>query len=221
MAVAATTASTAPATGAQPTNAATNRLLSNYDTFLQLLTTQLRVQNPMEPMDAEKFTEQLVQYSAVEQQIQANQKLEKMLEALASNSALGLVNYIGKSVDMTSDTTMLKDGKATWQINAAAAAPKTTISIRNDVGALVWEGDASLQEGSNAFEWDGRTAGGNQLPDGAYSISISAASSEGTAVGVSTKVSGTVSAIDTSSGAPFLEVNGKMVPLSGLLRVGS
>ena len=216
-------AQTAGATSGQTKtpNAATSRLLTNYDTFLQLLTTQLRVQNPMEPMDAEKFTEQLVQYSSVEQQIQTNQKLTSMLDALVSNAALNLVNYIGKNVEMRSDTTMLKDGKAAWQLTAAKDAPASKVTVRNAAGAVVFEGKTDLQKGANSYEWDGKGANGEQLPEGAYSITVAASDKDGAAVAVSTTVSGAVTAVETSGSEPYLVVNGKMVPLSGLMRIGS
>ena len=102
-------------------SAATNSLTSNYTTFLTLLTTQLRTQSPLSPMDVNNFTQQLVQYSAVEQQMQTNSNLQAMMDTLTSSAALQLVNYVGKSVTAYSDTTKMNDGKADWTINSSAA----------------------------------------------------------------------------------------------------
>lgn len=97
MSVSGVTANSSKTTGTSA-SAATNSLMSNYTTFLTMLTTQLKTQSPLDPMDVNSFTQQLVQYSSVEQQIQTNANLKSMMETLTSSAALQLVNYIGKSV---------------------------------------------------------------------------------------------------------------------------
>lgn len=200
-------------------NAASKSLLTNYDTFLRLLTAQLRVQDPMSPMDAEKFTEQLVQFSSVEQQIQTNQKLESMLAAMVSSAALGLVNYIGKTVEAAGDITQMKNGKATWTLDSSGAADDASVVIRNSAGAIVHEGTMDLTKGENTFEWDGKLANGQTAPDGAYQIEVKGTKQDGSAVTINTRVKGVVTGVDTSGSEPFLTVNGMKIPLSGLLNV--
>ncbi|WP_075215431.1 flagellar hook assembly protein FlgD [Mongoliimonas terrestris] len=200
-------------------NAATSSVMANYETFLSLLTTQLRVQNPLEPMDAEKFTEQLVQFSAVEQQIQTNRNLESMLAALVSGSALNLVNYIGKTIEANADVTKLENGQALWKVSPAEAAPRSVVTIRNEAGAVVYSETVDLTAGENTYTWDGTTTAGSAAPDGNYSITVDGRSSTDAAVAVSTKVTGTVTAIDTSTEEPFLTVNGAKLPLSEILSV--
>jgi flagellar basal-body rod modification protein FlgD len=213
------TSTTSTSTGTA-SSAASQTLSTSYNTFLQLLTTQLRTQNPLEPMDAEKFTDQLVQYSAVEQQIKTNQNLEAILATSVSNAALGLVNYIGKQVTANSDVTMLKDGNAKWVLNAGAAAEDADVTIRNEQGATVYQGKVDLTSGSNTYNWNGATGAGGIAPSGSYSISVSAKDSSNKAVAISTKVAGLVTGIDSSTSQPFIKVNGTLVPLSNLLSVG-
>lgn len=222
MAVAATTSTSVVNTSTASTSntAATQSFLANYDTFLQLLTTQLRVQNPLEPMDAEKFTEQLVQYSAVEQQLKTNENLEAMLATLVSNAALNLVNFIGKTVEANSDIAMLKDGNATWKVSAAGDAPNTTVTIRNEAGAIVFQEEIELDSGANTYEWDGKMSNGSSVPEGAYQISFDAADANDATVAVTTRVSGTVTAVDTSGSEPYLKINGSLIPLSNLISIG-
>lgn len=203
------------------TGVATNSLLANYDIFLKMLTTQLRVQNPLEPMDAEKFTDQLVQYSAVEQQIKTNQNLESLLATMVSNTALSLVNYIGKTVEASADTTMFKDGKATWKVTAGDAAKKAVVTIRNADGALVATREVDLTKGEQTYSWDGKTDSGQTVTDGSYSITIDAKDDKGAKIATSTRVSGVVQSIDTSGAEPYLKINGVLVPLSRLLSIGS
>lgn len=224
MAVAPTTSSrTTSSNTPQSTTSgiATNSLLANYDIFLKMLTTQLRVQNPLEPMDAEKFTDQLVQYSAVEQQIKTNQNLESLLATMVSNTALSLVNYIGKTVEASSDTTMFKDGKATWKLTAGEAAQKAVVTIRNSAGAVVATREVDLTKGDQTYSWDGKTDSGQTVTDGDYSINIDAKDDKGAKISISTRVSGVVQSIDTSGAEPYLKVNGVLVPLSRLLSIGS
>ncbi|BBE72518.1 flagellar hook assembly protein FlgD [Oharaeibacter diazotrophicus] len=204
------------------TSAATNSLFANYDMFLKLLTTQLQVQNPLEPMDAEKFTEQLVQYSAVEQQMKTNENLQAMLATMVSSTALSLVNYIGKTVEATSDTTRLEtDGTATWKLTAGAEAKGAKVTIRNSAGALIYSGNKDFAKGENTFSWDGKGNDGTTAPAGDYTITVEGTDADGKAVAFSTKVKGVVESIDTSNAEPYLKVNGVLVPLSRLISIGS
>jgi flagellar basal-body rod modification protein FlgD len=218
MAVASTNATTNTA-AATTSSSSYNQLVSTYDTFLKMLTTQLRVQNPLDPMDAEKFTEQLVQYSSVEQQIATNQKLEDMLATMVSTATLGLVNYIGKKIEAVSDVTQLKGGKAVWSLDSAGAAKDATITIRNSAGAVVYEGEMDLEKGENEFEWDGKLANGQEAPEGEYQISVTAADEDGAAVAVTTRVTGEVTGVDTSGAIPYLKIGNTSVPLGALRKI--
>src|SRR5215212_11938506 len=92
---------TAPsaASGVPTTSAANNATLAkNFDTFLSILTTQLKNQNPLEPLDTNQFTQQLVQFSSVEQQLKTNEFLEALVQANANSINSNAVSYIGKTI---------------------------------------------------------------------------------------------------------------------------
>jgi flagellar basal-body rod modification protein FlgD len=201
--------------------AATNSLMSNYDTFLTLLTTQLKTQSPLDPMDSSTFTNQLVQYSSVEQAILSNQKLDSMLTTLATNSALQLVNYIGKSVTAYSDTTKFQDGKCSWSLDASAAAKDAKVTITDSSGNVVYSGTANLNSGDNAYTWDGKGSDGTDYSTSTdtFTISVSGTDSKGAAISVTSQVSGKVNAIDTSGTQPYLKINGVSVPLSSVISI--
>lgn len=213
--------SSASVSSSSTTSVATSSLIANYDTFLTILMTQLQTQNPLEPMDTEAFTQQLVQYSSVEQQIQTNSKLDDLLSGLSSNSTMQLVNYLGKTVTAYGDTTKFENGACSWQVDASAAASNATVTITNSVGAVVYSGKVDLTEGANTFSWDGSAANGVDWSssEDSYTLSISGNDADGKAVSITTEVSGTVDSIDTSSSVPYLTVNGKVVPLSGLISI--
>src|SRR5258706_16176898 len=91
-------------------------LASNFNTFLALLTTQLKNQDPLSPLDSNQFTQQLVQMTGVEQQINTND----LLKQLVSNTSGGVataVSLIGKDVKAVTDTAHVSGGKAQWTYN--------------------------------------------------------------------------------------------------------
>jgi flagellar basal-body rod modification protein FlgD len=195
-------------------------LVGNYEMFLKLLTAQIRAQNPLEPMDADQFTQQLVQYSGVEQQIKMNTSLESVLAALASQSALSLVNYVGRTVTAESSVTSREaTGPARWSLTSAAPAPEATVTVRDASGAVVFSEATTLTAGSNTYEWDGKLANGSYAPAGVYSATFQASDAAGNAVAITTTVTGKVEKLDASGFEPMLQVGGIKVPISGVISV--
>jgi flagellar basal-body rod modification protein FlgD len=220
MSVSGVSANTSTTTGTGA-SAATNSLMSNYTTFLTMLTTQLKTQSPLDPMDVNSFTQQLVQYSSVEQQIQTNANLKSMMETLTSSAALQLVNYIGKSVVAYSDTTKFDSGEAAWTVNSSAASSGAKVTITDENGGVVYQGTTDLKAGDNAFTWDGKGSNGNDYSasTGAFTISVAGTDTNGKAVSITTEVKGKVQAVDTSSQQPYIKVNGRLLPLSALTEI--
>ncbi len=199
----------------------TSTLSSNYEMFLTLLTTQLKVQDPLDPMNADDFTNQLVQYSAIEQQIQTNASLEKLIASVQSQSAAGLVSYLGTKVVADGVQSVLSDGEAVWGFTAGSGADTAQITIRNAQGAVMLTETIDITSGSSTYAWDGHTASGVDAPSGSYSISISAKNASGSAVSVDTQMSGIVDGIDLSGTEPILTVGGALVPLSSIHSVST
>jgi len=122
--------------------AATDRagIADNFDTFLQILTTQLKNQNPLEPLDTNEFTAQLVQFSQVEQQIKQNDNLEAIAKLSAATAATNAVGFIGKRVSVSTAQASLANGGATWHYDASAASDSALFTIRDSGGSIVWTG---------------------------------------------------------------------------------
>src|ERR1700745_1003382 len=102
-----------------------NQIAGNFNTFLTLLTTQLQNQNPLDPLDTNQFTQQLVQFASVEQQINMNTQLQTLvsLQQTAQNSqALG---FVGKTVTVSGSTAPLINGQAQWTFNPPSPAKAT------------------------------------------------------------------------------------------------
>src|SRR6187397_2106289 len=92
-------------------------IASNFTTFLQLLTTQLRNQNPLDPLDTNQFTQQLVQFSSVEQELNINKQLSTLVSLQQTAQSTAALSYVGKSVTVDSSTPQLTNGQAQWSFS--------------------------------------------------------------------------------------------------------
>jgi len=195
------------------------RLAEDFDTFLTLLTTQLANQDPLDPLNSNEFVAQLVSFSGVEQAINTNTKLDSLVGLLTTSQAAAAVGFLGTTVEAKGDTAALANGEATYIYNLPGNAASTTIQIRDDQGDIVFSGGGAVTAGDHTYVWDGRDSSGNTLPDGNYSISVSATDSFGNPIDATTRVSGRVTGVDTSSGSPVLTINGVQIPFSDVVSV--
>lgn len=208
------------AIGAGQTSSDTSSLNANFDTFLQLLTTQLRNQNPTEPLDANEFTKQLVQYSNVEQTIKSNRNLEALIELQAVNAATAATSFLGKSITVQSTSTALTNGQANWQYTASGASDRATFTITDETGKVVHETTRGIGVGKGKYTWDGYTSSGSKAPSGFYSLTVDARSATDQAVPVSVAVSAKIDGVDFSGNEPVLLAGDRGIKLSEVRSVG-
>lgn len=214
MSVSAISSSATTTTTTSSSSTSTSSLSSTYNMFLTVLCKQLQSQNPLDPMDTNQFTSQLVQYSSVEQQIKTNDNLSKMLDQFSALTSSNGVAYIGHTVQATGDTNTLTDGSATWSYNLGSAASDVTLTLTDSEGKTVWTGSGDTASGQHTLNWDGKTTSGTQLADGGnYTLSVSATDSAGASVATSTAIRGKVTGVDTSSGSTELTVGDVTVAL--------
>lgn len=218
-------AGTSAATASSALTGSRETIAENFDAFLSLLTTQLKHQNPLEPLDTNQFTEQLIKFTSVEQQLKTNEYLEALVlageraEGNSNDASTQAVNLIGKTVVAGSSAAELKDGKASWTYTVARNAPSSDITIRNEAGTVVFTQNLSLNQGQGTFEWDGEDAGGLPFPDGQYSITIDARDADENPITVLTQVKGIVESVDLTGDEPILTVNGSRLTLGAILSV--
>lgn len=179
-------------------------LADNFDNFLLLLTTQLKNQDPTKPLDTNEFTQQLVSFTGVEQAINTNTNLEKLISMTQSTQLNDAVNYLGKIVEATGNSTRLENGQAQFFYTLQDNAQIATVQVKNNFGQVVYSADGETLAGKHEFLWDGKDDSGNQLPDGKYSIDIQALDADGKIMDVTTSVSDVVTGITMEDGQPLL-----------------
>ena len=196
----------------------TGSIAGNFQTFLSLLTTQLKNQNPLDPLDTNQFTAQLVQFAGVEQQLKSNDQLSTLVSLQKTAQATQALNFVGQTVAVDGDTAPLKDGSATWRLSAAKPAT-ATINITSSTGELVYTTTRALTAGDQLFVWDGKDSSGAQRPDGNYKIAVTAKDATGQTVDVPTEIQAMVDSADLTQTPPTLSIAGQDFTLDKLKRV--
>jgi flagellar basal-body rod modification protein FlgD len=223
------TTTTAPAatttTGTSSTDASLAlgkaNLAQSFNTFLTLLTTQLKNQDPTSPLDSNQFTQQLVQMTGVEQQLASND----LLKQLVTNTGSGMsqaVSVIGKQVTSSSPNAQLTNGKAAWNYNLSRAATSVKLEIVDSSGNVVHaESAKDNSAGNHTLNWNGKDLSGVQLPDGGpYTLKVTATDSTGTAVPATTFQQGVVTGVEQAAdGTTTVTMAGAKVPWSTVTSV--
>ena len=183
-----TTSSTS--NGSSLSSKAGSTIAGNFQTFLTLLTTQLQNQNPLDPLDTNQFTQQLVQFAGVEQQLKTNDQLGSLISMQQTTQATQALAFVGKTAVVKGSTANLASGT----YNAKA-------------------GD------NQAYNWNGQGSDGTQWPDGKYKLTVTAKDSSGNPVAVSTQIEGTVSSVDLTQQPPLLSIGGQTYTVSQIQRI--
>ena len=203
---------------AQRTEQQSVQLAEDFDQFLRLLTTQLQNQDPLNPMDSTEFTNQLVQFSQVEQSINMNQKLDDLLSLeLAGISSVAL-GYVGMDISYRS-AELNYDGSSPVKINYALSEDTTgaNLIIKNERGDTVFQTDVPGTAGGHEFIWNGENDFGGLSEEGTYSLRIDAKNREDEFLNVTTVVSGNVRGIESQDGVIFLLVGERAIALTNVI----
>ena len=189
----------------------------NFTTFLQLLTTQLKNQNPLDPLDTNQFTQQLVQFAGVEQQLKSNDQLKSLIEIEKSAQATQALVYVGNTVAVDGSKAQF-DTSATWNFQTDKDT-SATITITSSTGQTAFTGSYALKQGNSSFLWDGKGNDGVQWPAGTYTMSATGKDSSGNSVAISTEVQGIVDSVDLTASPPLLSIGGQSYTTDKIKRV--
>ena len=192
-------------------------LNQNFDQFLTLLTVQLKNQDPLSPMDSTQFTNQLVSFSGVEQQIKTNDNLSKLVSLTnASQTTLGL-SYIGLNVDMEGSQFKYTSGNAKMSYTLPSDAATNTLNIIDANGNTVYTHKGDAAKGKHEFVWDGKNNDGLPVAAGTYKFLVGAVDQEHKSITATTIVPGRVEGIQTAEDhSILLLINDQQVPMSSI-----
>jgi flagellar basal-body rod modification protein FlgD len=212
----------APATGTTTSagsDLSSASLASNFDTFLNILTAQIQNQDPLEPMDSTQFTQQLVQFSGVEQQIRSNKQLETLISLTQNTAGAALSGYLGNTAQVASASAGFSGEPLEWTYGLARDASTATLRITNARGNVVYSQAVERTGGAHSFTWDGRMTDGSVAPEGAYTVRVEATDANGAPVTTSANVMTLVTGVDLSYGEPALTTEAGVFAFSDILRM--
>ena len=203
------------------TDAASTQLSKDFNEFLILLTTQLQNQDPLSPMDTTEFTNQLVAFAGVEQQINTNQKLDSLVSLGLGNALGSAQSYIGKEISYISSEFTHSDTPSKIRYSMGANSVTSKISIYDESGKMIYSADAAKSAGVHEFIWDGSLTSGGKAGPGTYEVKIDALDINGQAVQATSVVSGVVRGTETQNGQIYLLVGERAVALSNVLNTNT
>jgi|APTNR8051073442_1049403.scaffolds.fasta_scaffold00764_7 flagellar basal-body rod modification protein FlgD len=215
----ATINSVTAANSAASTSASATGLAANFETFITLLTAQLRAQDPLSPMDTKDFTNQLVQFTGVEQQMKTNTLLSALQQNFSLNAGSMAVSYLGKQATAITDLASLSNGSAKWTYDVPTGVSEVTLKVFDSNNRLVRSVSGNLSNGSHDFNWDGVSNSGGRSSDGQYQLVVEAKNTAGNSVTVPVTNSGIISDVDLSGTEPKVKINGTSVALSAITKI--
>ena len=214
------TSATASANAPGQSGTDQRKLGDDLNKFLTLLVTQLQNQDPLQPLDANQFTSQLVQFASVEQQIHQNANLEKLVAAQKSAEFASNIGYLGTTVEADGSALPLQDGEAHALYSLAGTADQATLTIKDQAGRTVYTAPVDPTSGRHQVSWDGRGSDGAALPDGTYTFQISARRRNGETVEATRGFTGRVTGVSTADdGSARLDLGGLSLALGDLRAV--
>src|SRR5712691_6902633 len=153
---AATTPTSTTSSSSTSTGISGDTIAGNFTDFLQLLTTQLQNQNPLDPLDTNQFTQQLVQFASVEQELNINDQLTTLVSLQKTAQSTQALGFVGKNAMVDGSTTTMTNGAANWILGVKTNST-LNISIANSTGQTVFTGSYPVTAGDGqAFGWDGK-----------------------------------------------------------------
>jgi len=194
-----------------------SKIASDFAGFMTLLTTQLQNQDPMDPMDSAEFTNQLVQFAGVEQQIVGNKNLEDLNKLTQLSNIAGAASYLSREAVIASDIATLDGGDAVWDYRISSAIDDVTLKVYDAGGTLVYQQPGQAKLGQHEFVWTGVAVDGSQLTEGAFRLEVEANDGDGEPLNIPTFVTDRIVTIDTRGQIPIFQVGANDVSQSDII----
>lgn len=195
-------------------SSAKQTLAGDMNAFLLLLTTQLKNQDPLSPLEPTEFTSQLVQFASVEQQIATNDNMEKLLQIENSVLASTVVGFIGSEVTADIGGQLpLQNGEAKFEYTLTNSAANVVMTISDANGRIVFTKAGATSPGTHEVTWDGKDGNGQAMPDGAYNVSITPIAFPGSTISHTSRVKAVITGVSMANGTTTMEANDVPIPL--------
>jgi flagellar basal-body rod modification protein FlgD len=216
-----TSSSSSSSSSASSANAlASQQIAGNFQSFLQLLTTQLQNQNPLDPLDTNQFTQQLVEFAGVQEQLNTNDSLQTLVSLQQTAQATQALTFVGKTAIVSGNTATMTNSSASWELSVPSNS-NVNVSIANSSGQTVYTGTVPESAGNQKFTWNGIGSDGTQWPDGQYTLTASTTDGSGNSVGITTQVAGTVSGVNLTQTPPLLMINGQSYTINQIQSISN
>lgn len=196
------------------------QLTEDFDDFLSLLTIQLQNQDPLSPMDTTEFTNQLVAFAGVEQQINTNEKLDSLVNFGLTNVNTQALSYVGLQANYQS-TELYYDGARPVDISYVVdgTAVEADIRIVHENGETIRIIQGETGAGRKDFVWDGLQDNGLPAEEGTYQVRVDAIDNDGTPLNSQILVSGIVRGVESQDGRALLLIGERAVPIGNVINV--
>lgn len=214
------TSATAASTATAPTGLF-GKAGGDFDMFLKLLTTQMQNQDPLDPMDTAEYTQQLVQYSQVEQSIQQTAVLRNVLDRLSADDLVNANQVIGRTAEFDSSVSGLTaTGPAEWRWTLAGKPATMEAEILDSAGKVVAR-PTIAPDASGSFTWNGALSAGGRAPDGAYVLKLTGRTADGTALPATLTSLGKVQEVVSRDGDLWAGLGSVALPMSKIVRLAA
>jgi flagellar basal-body rod modification protein FlgD len=210
--------SSVPAAASATSAVDSTEIASDFTTFLTLLTTQLQNQDPLSPMDTNQFTQQLVEFAGVEQQMKSNDSLTTLVSLQQNAQTTEALALVGATVVVNGSTAPLANGQANWTLNSTQPAT-ATITIADASGRTAYTGTAAVNSGNQTFTWNGQGNDGTIWQPGNYTLTATAVSASGQNTAISTQIQAPVDSVDLTQTPPLLSVQGQSYTLNQIQKI--
>lgn len=164
-----TAATPGQGSGSSATDRSRKALTQDFETFLSMLTAQMKYQDPLDPMKAQEFAVQLATFSGVEQQVRTNEILGDVARELEGTRLAQMAGWIGRDVAVTGPV-IFRGGSVRLRADVVEGADRAVLVVKDGSGAVVQREPIAAVSGE--IGWVGRDASGKPLPDGSYTIEV-------------------------------------------------
>lgn len=197
-------------------------LSENFDQFLTMLTVQLQNQDPLSPMDSTEFTNQLVMFSQLEQDIKANENIEQVIALQKSAETTAALSYLGTDVKAASSIVYLDGGETEFSYDMPAGADTASVTIFDADGNIVSILPAETTPGHHTEIWNGEDPQGVLQSDGIYSILVSAVNAEDAPLApITVYFKGTATGVTQQDGETLVQVGPVDIPVGAIVAASS